>query len=820
VEALELSEHDINLLRREAHHIQAIPVGGYNNAWDDFATQHPRYSAIQWRAFYETCVLPWFEDKEAKKTAAKIRDKVEFNPEIEVDPVVQEPAPISEEAREEPSELRDAEGEEIALLDCVDVSQGQALPPPAESNQTIIHEISIVADFAKEKTLDTEMVITTAKPETLSRVTPPIQTSPALPASSRKRARLGSFIRPLSLETLGSANEREPSYSTSARGDDNEVEKRQRTLVDGATIFNATSPTKTTKVDRFVATPPSSANRFVEAIAKRRNALMYGTQKVSTELKKIESVSLLSDDEEEYGRTNLSKSSILSGSNQVKTEDMDQIGIGARSSAQPRITPDNSIHSDGDITREDEYTPDKQLLAESVASSSERLETRTNKEGGLPNAEGESINAGSVQLQVEPSPVIWVFEDESLPEDDKENRGDAEKEESQPQVFADAEEQLASPFKAFSEKPKDFRLVHHANSWIEEIKLQDGHMSPAEEEAEDIGMNVLGSQEAEHEEKFESAREQFVHSVEIDGDNEEEMRPESTATNKDTDVSLFLTPSPRTSPSPWRAPVMQQAQLLAGDTSDEEDETPGLPHLDPSTIDTQAIFAQPTQLPDFEIPLSPLMPQRAQRSPSHRSPTKESSIGAGPDYDVPSPLKITQLRPRTPSIHQWPHPGSNAPSFARNHIRSSPPVVPPSSGPQPPATPTSAQPHPAPATPTSSPAPTAMPVQPEPYEIDVYVKDHLQLGYTHKHIIDALRCTTLDFRLASIAVAALAETGALPRNVRGIWTAEDDEVLLSSDAKSVQRLETFHGKGRFNARMDALAVWSNEKAERPSGGRE
>jgi len=113
-----------------------------------------------------------------------------------------------------------------------------------------------------------------------------------------------------------------------------------------------------------------------------------------------------------------------------------------------------------------------------------------------------------------------------------------------------------------------------------------------------------------------------------------------------------------------------------------------------------------------------------------------------------------------------------------------------------------------------------MPVQPEPYEIDIYVKDHLQLGYTHKHIIDALRCTTLDFRLASIAVAALAETGVLPRKVRGIWTAEDDEVLLSSDAKGVQRLETFHGVGSFNARMDALAVWSNEKAERPSGGRE
>lgn len=44
-----------------------------------------------------------------------------------------------------------------------------------------------------------------------------------------------------------------------------------------------------------------------------------------------------------------------------------------------------------------------------------------------------------------------------------------------------------------------------------------------------------------------------------------------------------------------------------------------------------------------------------------------------------------------------------------------------------------------------------------------------------------------------------------------MWAAEEDAVLNGGDAEAMARLEWWHGKARFNARLDALHVWANQE---------
>ncbi|KAF2149331.1 hypothetical protein K461DRAFT_231335 [Myriangium duriaei CBS 260.36] len=99
------------------------------------------------------------------------------------------------------------------------------------------------------------------------------------------------------------------------------------------------------------------------------------------------------------------------------------------------------------------------------------------------------------------------------------------------------------------------------------------------------------------------------------------------------------------------------------------------------------------------------------------------------------------------------------------------------------------------------------PVSPIPSDgedVNVYIEAKIQLGFNEDDVIDALEATSMQTKLAEVALDALSNGRGLPKGLSGIWTRQDDEDLESSDSSKIQWLERKHGSREVTRRLGFL----------------
>jgi telomeric repeat-binding factor 2-interacting protein 1 len=106
--------------------------------------------------------------------------------------------------------------------------------------------------------------------------------------------------------------------------------------------------------------------------------------------------------------------------------------------------------------------------------------------------------------------------------------------------------------------------------------------------------------------------------------------------------------------------------------------------------------------------------------------------------------------------------------------------------------------------------------------VDNWISSCLKAGRatTEQHAIDALKCTTMDPDLAETVLAYLVAGKGIPIDMRGVWTAKDDEYMEGSDARDIQRMITKHGSELYNARWEYLEMQRSLDLEADDDGAE
>ncbi len=191
----------------------------------------------------------------------------------------------------------------------------------------------------------------------------------------------------------------------------------------------------------------------------------------------------------------------------------------------------------------------------------------------------------------------------------------------------------------------------------------------------------------------------------------------------------------------------------------------------------QAVFVDPTQYIDFNVPPpedgwsdddpvsnleSPTSspPAATNNSPEATHPDTQALLTSKtqlPDFSVPEPSGGWDLSPAS----------------------SSPPNLPPAS-------------------PTQSQI-TA--------DLDAWIDARIAAGHTPSNVELALRSTSVDAELAAVVLEHLRKGEGLPKEMRGVWTEEDDADLEATDARRLGRVERKHGGDAVGLRWEFLGVY-------------
>ncbi|OOF99099.1 hypothetical protein ASPCADRAFT_127664 [Aspergillus carbonarius ITEM 5010] len=93
-------------------------------------------------------------------------------------------------------------------------------------------------------------------------------------------------------------------------------------------------------------------------------------------------------------------------------------------------------------------------------------------------------------------------------------------------------------------------------------------------------------------------------------------------------------------------------------------------------------------------------------------------------------------------------------------------------------------------------------------DIDSWIDDRLRTGKasSEEQILEALRCTSMDPHLADKVLAFLVDGKAVPDNMPGVWTPEDDKCVEGNETRGIQRVMEKHGSEAFNSRWEYLSM--------------
>ncbi|KAI9818905.1 MAG: hypothetical protein M1827_007726 [Pycnora praestabilis] len=89
-------------------------------------------------------------------------------------------------------------------------------------------------------------------------------------------------------------------------------------------------------------------------------------------------------------------------------------------------------------------------------------------------------------------------------------------------------------------------------------------------------------------------------------------------------------------------------------------------------------------------------------------------------------------------------------------------------------------------------------------QLDTWIDTHIARGHSEDDVLLSLKCTSMATLLASAVLQSLAAGEGVPRDMRGVWTEEEDAWVEGGDGRRIEALERRHGKEAFDARCRFL----------------
>jgi len=265
----------------------------------------------------------------------------------------------------------------------------------------------------------------------------------------------------------------------------------------------------------------------------------------------------------------------------------------------------------------------------------------------------------------------------------------------------------------------------------------------------------------------------------IPDDSESEAESSESDDNATFDDSLLGRPASPTLSSPSRT----------------------IPNTQPSPRrSTQAVFNDPTQFIDLEIPdpeggwdedvETPLSPEELDPN-SQLVDSPPANVIPETQPDLPDTQALLDSRTQMPDF-SIAEPDGGWDSL--DLMPSSPPSMPGQHS----------SPHPPPPTKAPSPDPKKLRAG-----LDTWVKIQMTAGYPLENVIAALKTTSNDLELAKLVLKYMTRKGKgrIPSNEKGIWTEDDDEDLESTDAMRIEKVQAKHGAAVCDVRLAFLHVY-------------
>lgn len=93
-------------------------------------------------------------------------------------------------------------------------------------------------------------------------------------------------------------------------------------------------------------------------------------------------------------------------------------------------------------------------------------------------------------------------------------------------------------------------------------------------------------------------------------------------------------------------------------------------------------------------------------------------------------------------------------------------------------------------------------------DLDAWVNLRVAEGRDIALLLTAAEATNMHKKTADMVYESLESGNGVPGNVRGVWTREDDELLMGTDARGVMRVQEKHGRRSVDDRFECLGVWN------------
>lgn len=93
-------------------------------------------------------------------------------------------------------------------------------------------------------------------------------------------------------------------------------------------------------------------------------------------------------------------------------------------------------------------------------------------------------------------------------------------------------------------------------------------------------------------------------------------------------------------------------------------------------------------------------------------------------------------------------------------------------------------------------------------DIDACMRLHAAEGQDMDLLLTATQATNMHAKLADMVYGCLERGEEIPSDVKGVWTKEDDEVLMGSNAREIKRVEGKHGQKSVKERWEVLGMWN------------
>ena len=94
--------------------------------------------------------------------------------------------------------------------------------------------------------------------------------------------------------------------------------------------------------------------------------------------------------------------------------------------------------------------------------------------------------------------------------------------------------------------------------------------------------------------------------------------------------------------------------------------------------------------------------------------------------------------------------------------------------------------------------------------LDAWIALRSREGCNQDLLLEAAEATNMHKKLADVVHQSLKKGKGVPKDMKGVWTKEDDELLMGTDARAIKRMQEKHGQTSVNERFQCLDLWNAE----------